>query len=97
MEKREKQYLIVKVCLLIAAVVSSAYLLMLGWYNTLSLDDYGFVADIEEQGPWEFTKNMYLNWQGRFSAFFVSSYLMPIFGRMSNMLPYTVFQMAVGL
>lgn len=96
MEKREKQYLIVKVCLLIAALVSSAYLLMLGWYNTLSLDDYGFVAEIEEQGPWEFTKNMYLNWQGRFSAFFVSSYLMPLFGRMSNMLPYTVFQMAVG-
>ena len=96
MEKREKQYLIVKVCLLIAALVSSVYLLMLGWYNTLSLDDYGFVAEIEQQGPWSYTKNMYMNWQGRFSAFFVSSYLIPIFGRMSNMLPYTVFQMVVG-
>ena len=93
MDKQKKQLLIVKSCLLIAALVSSFYLLMLGWYNTLSLDDYGFVADIEQQGHWDYMKDMYLHWQGRFSAFFVSSYLIPIFGRMPNMLPYTVFQM----
>ena len=96
MDKQNKQIIIVKLCLLIAALVSSIYLLMLAWYNTLSLDDYGFVADIEQQGHWDYMKDMYLNWQGRFSAFFVSSYLIPIFGRMSNMLPYTLFQIAVG-
>lgn len=82
MDKQKKQIIIVKLCLLIAALVSSIYLLMLAWYNTLSLDDYGFVADIEQQGHWDYMKDMYLNWQGRFSAFFVSSYLIPIFGRM---------------
>ena len=84
---KENKNVWLKVGLLMAALASTAYLLMLGWYNTLSLDDYGFVADIEEQGQW----------QGRFSAFFVSSCLMLLFGRMTNLLCYTLFQILVGV
>ena len=56
----------------IAAICTTTYLLMLGWFNTLSLDDYGFVVDLSHYTPWEWTKFMYMTWQGRFSDFFVS-------------------------
>lgn len=86
----------VKVGLWLAALATSAYLLMLGWYNTLSLDDYMYLFDIEQLGQLGYVRKIYFTWQGRFSVFFVSSYLMPLFGNMANMLPYTVFQMLIG-
>ena len=59
---------ITDVLLIIAAIATTVYLLMLGWYNTLTLDDYVWV-DIEERGVFKWMYNVYMTWEGRWSAF----------------------------
>lgn len=82
--------------IIIAAFVTTAYLLMLGCFNTLSLDDYGFVVDLSHYTPWEWTKFMYMTWQGRFSGFFVSGITFQLWGRASSLLSWTVIHLLLG-
>ena len=44
----------------LAALISFTYLMMLGWYATPCVDDWGFVADVEKIGVLGLLKNMYL-------------------------------------
>lgn len=80
--------------ILCATIASTAYLLMLGWFNHLQLDDYGFVVDAENMGIFGFAKHMYLTWECRFSAFVVQNLLNVTIGRMSNIILLTVLQLA---
>lgn len=82
--------------LLIAAVATTAYILMLGWFNMLCLDDYGFAVDISHFSPWEWTKRMYMTWQGRFSTFMVSGYLFEIWGRSESLFSWTIIHLLLG-
>ena len=75
---------IIKLLLVVAAVCTTAYLLMLGRFNTLSLDDYGFVDDLSTVSPWEWMQHMYMTWQGRFSWFITSGYIFEFWGRKSR-------------
>lgn len=79
-----------------AAVASTIYLLLLGWYNVLSLDDYGSIADVENMGLIGFSHDMYMSWQGRWSAFFVDGIYYKIWGRASNLITFTIFQLIIG-
>lgn len=88
--------LLIKVLLVVAAVCTTAYLLMLGWFNTLSLDDYGFAVDISHLSPWEWMVRQYMTWQGRFSAFLVSGYIFEIWGRSSSLFSWTVIHLLLG-
>lgn len=85
-----------KIALILAVVGSTAYLLMLGWYNNLLLDDYGFVADVDRDGPYGLMKNAYWHWQSRFSAFYVLGWILKIWGHASNLIGYTILLLAVG-
>lgn len=86
-----------KIFLLLAALCTTLYLLMLGWFNSLSLDDYGFAVDIRQFTPWEWTKHMYMTWQGRFSDFFISGFVFKCFSGISTFLfPWTVIQLLIG-
>lgn len=80
----------------IAAICTTVYLLMLGWFNTLSLDDYGFAVDISHNTPLEWAKDMYMTWQGRFSGFFVSGFVFQLWGHASSLFSWTVIHLLIG-
>lgn len=85
-----------KVALICAAFCSTAYLLMLGWYNNLLLDDYGFVAEVDRGGAWGLMSNAYFDWQSRFSAFYVLGWILELWGHASNLIGYTVLLLVLG-
>ena len=85
-----------KVLIVLAATATTAYLLMLGWYDTLSLDDYGFAVDMSHYTPWEWMKEMYMTWQGRFTGFFVSGFIFEIWGRSGSLFSWTVIHLLLG-
>lgn len=79
-----------------AVICSTAYLLMLGFYNNLLLDDYGFVAEVDEGGAYGLMHSAYFGWQSRFSAFYVLGWILKIWGHSSNLLGYTIFLLMLG-
>lgn len=83
----------INVALLLGSIASCVYLLMLGWFNHLQLDDYGFVVDAENLGIFGFAKHMYMTWECRFSAFVVQNILNITIGRMSNLILLTIIQL----
>lgn len=87
---------IIKQLLLIVAICTTAYLMMLGWFNTLSLDDYGFAVDMSRYTPWEWAKEIYMTWQGRFSSFFVSGFIFQLWGHASSLFSWTVIHLLSG-
>lgn len=80
----------------IAAILSTIYLLIIGWYNVLSLDDYGYTAGVEENGVFGLVRDAYMGWQCRFSTFFVNGLIMLIFGRASNLVGVTILMLCTG-
>lgn len=85
-----------KIAFVAAVISSTAYLLMLGWYNNLLLDDYGMVADVDVGGAYGLMKGAYFGWQSRFSAFYVLGCIFKIFGHASNLIGYTILLLVLG-
>lgn len=81
--------------LVIAAVVTTFYLLMLGWYNTLTLDDYAW-SGIETQGIFNWVSYTYMTWEGRWSAFIVDAFLWKIWAHASSLILFTVLHLVLG-
>ena len=88
--------LIYKLGLLIATIISSFYLLMLGRYNVPALDDYGYIAMVEEDGLLGLISTTYNGWQCRFSTFFVNGLFWLVFGRASNLIWVTIIMLLSG-
>ena len=86
---------ITDVLLIIAAIATTVYLLMLGWYNTLTLDDYAWV-DIEERGVFKWMYNVYMTWEGRWSAFTIDACIWKIWAHASNLILFTILHLALG-
>lgn len=83
------------VLLVAAAMVTTGYLLMLGWYNTMTLDDYAW-SDIDTRGVFNWTYHVYMTWEGRWSAFIVDACIWKIWAHASNMVLFTVLHLALG-
>ena len=94
--KTDNCNVIIKWLINIAAICTTAYLLMLGWFNTLSLDDYGFVVDITHYNPWQWAKVMYMTWQGRFSTFFVNGFIFKLWGHAPSLFLWTTIHLLLG-
>lgn len=94
--KRIDRNRVIKVLLVVAAVCTTAYLLMLGWFNTLSLDDYGFAVDLSHMTPWQWMERQYMTWQGRFSTFLVSGYIFEVWGRSTSLFSWTIIHLLLG-
>ena len=84
------------ISLIVAAIVSSIYLLMLGWFNAPALDDYGYIYMVEEKGVWGMMATAYNGWQCRFSTFLVNGTIMLLFGRASNLILVTILMLMSG-
>ena len=87
---------IIALFLILSAVSTTVYLLMLGWYNVLTLDDYSCVANVDHAGVFGFVSEMYLFWQGRWSAFTVDALYYKIWGHASNLISFTLVQLFIG-
>ena len=70
-----------------------AYLLMLGWNNSLLLDDFLFYSGVQEKGYFPWVVDMYFNWQGRFGMFFISGLFYALASNLNNLLPLTIIQL----
>lgn len=82
--------------LLIADVASLIYLLGLGSYNSLLIDDYGFSSRVDRIGIINLTLEMYNTWQGRFGMFLISGSFFKIFGAEGNVLAITILNLILG-
>lgn len=80
----------------IASIVSTLYLLMLGWYNVPCADDYEYIPLVENEGLLNFVYCVYNGWQCRFSTFFVNGIFMILFGRANNLVGMTMLILSVG-
>ena len=85
-----------KLGLLLAFFMSTVYLLMLGWFNAPTLDDYGYIYMVEEQGIWGMMTTAYNGWQCRFSTFLVNGTIMLLFGRANNLIWVTILMLLGG-
>lgn len=81
---------------IVCALISTAYLLMLGYYNTILLDDYGFMVQLREMSPWNFASTMYMTWEGRFLPFVSSGIVMHLLDGKNNLLWYSLFLLVIG-
>lgn len=86
---------LISICLGLSAIASMTYLLMLGWYNVPSLDDYGYIWQAEENF-WQSIALPYMGWQGRFSTFFMNGIIYLLFGRAQNLIGVTVLMLGIG-
>lgn len=91
-----KDRIITTICLSLFAIASTAYLLMLGWNNALSLDDYGYVFLVENNGVLGMMRMAYQGWQCRFSTFFVNGLVFLLFGRVKNLIGVTLLMLLSG-
>ena len=87
---------VIKALLVVAAVCTTAYLLMLGWFNTLSLDDYGFVVNMTRYTPWKWAVLQYVAWSGRFSNYFISGCMFKIWNNSDILFSWTIILLLIG-
>ena len=80
----------------ISCLISTYYLLGLGYYNSFILDDYGIISSVEKTGIFTFVKDIYMTWQGRFSSFFLTASLFKLFATSENLIVFTLFQLVIG-
>ena len=66
---------LLKNVLIVPAIVSSLYLLVLGYYALPVADDLGWARQVAEMNPFGFVKMMFFGWQGRYSALFIDGLL----------------------
>ena len=85
-----------KLSFIIALVCSTAYLLMLGWYNYLVADDFWLVNYVNDNGVWGMTRDSYLTWHCRFSCLYVYGWIMKAWGHASNLIGYTILLLILG-
>lgn len=82
--------------MIVLAVISTIYLLLIGFYNSYLLDDYIFLNNVRESGVWGFIKNMYLTWQGRYGGFLLSALNYALFPYGTNMVWMTLIHLILG-
>jgi hypothetical protein len=80
----------------IAAVLSTAYLLLLGYYALPTADDWGWARQVSDRNPFGFVKMFYFGWQGRFSALLIDGALCKYLGWNEHLLGFTVVELLLG-
>ena len=78
------------------ALITTSYLLMLGYFNRFVADDYIFISKVEDCGIWDFMVRNYNSWQCRFTYYLLIGFFYEIFGRCSNLILYTIIMLIIG-
>lgn len=87
---------LLKNVLIVPAIVSSLYLLVLGYYALPVADDLGWARQVAEMNPFGFVKMMFFGWQGRYSALFIDGLLCRSLGWSEHLLSFTVMELLLG-
>lgn len=61
------------ILLWIAAVSSVVFVVSVEWYNSLNMDDIDFAIQLRDMSIWEFIRDKYMNWQGRYWGIFINA------------------------
>jgi hypothetical protein len=80
----------VYILLFLAAVSSLVFTFMVESFNDLTLDDIGFFLQIQDKGIWKFVYDVYINWQGRFTGFFITGLQLKSYSAFGTMLPASI-------
>lgn len=82
--------IIIPALYILGAVSSIIFLILPECYNGLSLDDIIFWNDLEKVSVWEYVRNLYMTWQGRYIGFFEHGIQYRIYGLFESTIPYTL-------
>ena len=96
MKESVKRNSLLYIVFLVPAIVSSVYLLVLGYYALPVADDLGWARQVTEMNPFGFVKMMYFGWQGRYSALFVDGILCKYLGWNEHLLSFTIVELLLG-
>ena len=58
------------ILLWMATISSVVFVVSVEWYNSLNMDDIDFAIQLRDMSIWEFIRDKYMNWQGRYWGFF---------------------------
>ena len=61
------------ILLWMATISSVVFVVSVEWYNSLNMDDIDFAVQLRDMSIWEFIGDKYMNWQGRYWAFFINA------------------------
>ena len=76
--------------LVVAAITSIVFLVIVESFNNLTLDDIGFALHLQKGSIWNFITEMYFTWQGRFMGFLISGIQMKSYFFFDSMMPFSV-------
>ena len=83
--------------LLVANVTYLLYVIILSYFNMPVSDDWVFFNSVDEKGIWEFQKEIYMTWQGRFSMFFMTSVYLYIYKLFGTVFFVSILNYSVGV
>jgi hypothetical protein len=86
-----------EVLLVVAAITSIIFLLIVESFNNITLDDIGFALQLQKESVWKFIIEMYFTWQGRFMGFLLSSMQMKSYLLLNTMLPFSILLYAINI
>ncbi|MBQ9752772.1 MAG: hypothetical protein IJV81_08120 [Paludibacteraceae bacterium] len=84
------------ILLIIAAIATFVYLMVLGVFATPSADDFGFTAMVRDKGICNLVKTMYMTWQCRYVSFFVNGIVFKFFGYAESLWLHTLLHLLMG-
>lgn len=87
---------IINIVCFVAALVSSMYLLMLGYYALPTADDWGWARQVSDLGSFGFVRIFYYGWQGRFSALLVDGTLCKWLGWNEHLFLFSCVELLLG-
>ena len=76
-------------------IIYIGYLLIIGYYNPLLVDDFAFMAKLQEYGLFGSIDYWYNNWQGRFAPQFLINLIIIEYKWLGTTLPYILFVIAL--
>lgn len=85
METKNYSKIIHEILLCVAALSSMLFVVLIESYNTLNMDDVDFAVQLRDMSIWEFIRDKYMNWQGRYWGFLLNAIqirLWEVFGTM---------------
>ena len=82
--------------LLLAAIGSLVYLLMLGYFALPTADDWGWARLVSDFGSFGFVHMFYYCWQGRFSALLIDGTLCRWLGWNEHLLLFSCVELILG-
>lgn len=88
---------ITEVLLWIVATLVLVFFVMVECFNGPALDDLIFLMSLQNTSVIDFVVERYVNWQGRFTSFFLSGLCLKSYILLGTLLPFTILMFIVNI